>query len=106
MEFGKIYSSLNGPTEELFDMTKKYSPYRHSFLMVHPDTVICTRQRIGCGFLVYLGCTKEWEECPYDNTAFLYYRTFEDGKGIFYRQKVLISKAILRILVPGNIAHS
>jgi hypothetical protein len=68
--FGEIYTELSGPEDNvLFDPTKDYSPYVHTFIMVHPDLLICTKDNIGSGFLVYLGAKRmysdEQENCPY-----------------------------------------
>lgn len=59
--FAEMYETLGAPKdEELFDLTKKYSPHCHMFLMVHPDVIIATREDIGKGYLVYLGSHEMW----------------------------------------------
>jgi hypothetical protein len=73
--FGEIYSELNGPSDEtFFDNNKKYSPYCHTFILVHPDLLVATRCPLGNennstkGFLVYLGPKQMYstdETCPY-----------------------------------------
>jgi hypothetical protein len=68
--FGDIYAELEGPKDEdLFDPTKDYSPYCHTFILVHPDLLICTRDNVGKGYLVYLGpkqmYSPEADRCPY-----------------------------------------
>ncbi len=65
-KFGEIYVELNGPKdEELFDPTKNYSPYVHTFILVHPDLLISSRDYVQKGFLVYLGAKKMYEENSY-----------------------------------------
>ena len=66
--FEEIYWELNGPTDEvLFDPEKQYSPYCHTFIMVHPDMLVCTKYDVGSGYLVYLGPKQMYsiENCPY-----------------------------------------
>jgi len=54
--FLSIYKQLNGPRdEELFAEDKKYSPYCHVFLLVHPKLLLSSLQPIGKGYIVYLG---------------------------------------------------
>ena len=71
MRFGEMYETLGGPSDEtLFNPEKKYSPYCHVFIMVHPDTLVACRDDIKDGYLVYLGPKKMYstspENCPYD----------------------------------------
>jgi len=66
--FEEIYWELQGPSDEvLFDSDKDYSPYCHTFIMVHPDMLVCTKYNIGDGYLVYLGPKQMYsiENCPY-----------------------------------------
>ncbi len=66
--FEEIYWDLQGPSDEvLFDSDKDYSPYCHTFIMVHPDMLVCTKYNIGDGYLVYLGPKQMYsiENCPY-----------------------------------------
>ena len=66
--FEKIYWDLGGPEDEvLFDSNKDYSPYCHTFIMVHPDMLVCTKYDVGSGYLVYLGPRQMYsmENCPY-----------------------------------------
>ena len=63
--FSEMYWDLNGPADEvLFSPDKDYSPFCHSFIMVHPDVMIASREthsfdtnetEKGKGYLVYLG---------------------------------------------------
>ena len=54
--FGEMYWELSGPKdEELFDPEKDFSPYCHSFIMVHPDVLVASRDSVSTGYLVYLG---------------------------------------------------
>jgi hypothetical protein len=69
--FLQMYWELDGPNDdELFDSTKDYSPYCHSFILVHPEVLVASKVPTEEGFLVYLGATKmDWVEreefCPY-----------------------------------------
>ena len=67
--FDEMYWQLSGPSDEaLFDPEKKYSPYCHTFIMVHPQMLVCTRDNVGEGHLVYLGPKQMYstdENCPY-----------------------------------------
>jgi len=68
--FGQMYEELNGPSDEtLFSSEKKYSPYCHTFIMVHPDVLVATKDSAGKGYLVYLGPKQMYatdpENCPY-----------------------------------------
>jgi hypothetical protein len=66
----EMYEELHGPSnEDLFDMTKKYSPFVHMFLMVHPDVLSCTKQDVGVGYMVYVGNMRAWDvnSSPYPN---------------------------------------
>ena len=68
--FGEMYWDLSGPSDEtLFNPDKLYSPYCHSFIMVHPDVLICTKDSVGKGYLVYLGpkqmYSTDLDSCPY-----------------------------------------
>ena len=59
--FTQMYEKLGGPQpEKLFDPNKKYSPYCHIFLMVHPDVLNVTKADVGNGYLVYLGPKQVW----------------------------------------------
>lgn len=61
--FLSIYNDLGGPKdEELFDVDKDYSPHCHVFLIIHPSLLVCSRQNVGPGYLVYLGALKLWED--------------------------------------------
>lgn len=66
--FGDMYWELNGPSDvTLFDPAKEYSSYCHSFIMVHPDVLVSTRDDISKGFMVYLGPKQMYSSlnCPY-----------------------------------------
>lgn len=59
--FLQMYRELNGPQpEDLFDLTKKFSPWVHLFIVVHPGVTNVTREDIGKGYLVYLGPKCMW----------------------------------------------
>ena len=68
--FEEIWKELEGPADEvLFSADKKFSPYCHTFIMNHPDVLICTKDNVGRGNLIYLGpkqmYSTEVERCPY-----------------------------------------
>jgi len=68
--FDEIYKELSGPEDNvLFDETKKYSPYCHTFIMNHPDVLVCTRDNVGKGNLIYLGPRQIYStdpsKCPF-----------------------------------------
>ena len=70
VRFGQMYKDLKGPSDEvLFDKEKLYSPYCHTFIMVHPDVLVATRDDVEKGYLVYLGPKQmypiEEKICPY-----------------------------------------
>lgn len=70
VKFGQMYEDLKGPVDEiLFNTEKKYSPYCHTFIMVHPDVLVATRDDVGKGYLVYLGPKQMYSVdpnyCPY-----------------------------------------
>ncbi len=66
--FEEIYKELDGPVDDvLFNKDKKYSPYVHTFIMNHPDVLICTKDNVGKGNLIYLGPKQMYsaESSPY-----------------------------------------
>ncbi len=71
--FMDMYWSLGGPgNDDLFDPDSKYSPYCHTFIIVHPDVLVVSKDNIGDGYLVYLGPKQMWSVdyniCPYKQT--------------------------------------
>lgn len=71
--FIQIYEELNGPSDDaLFNPNSDYSPYCHSFILVHPDLVVSTKDIVGTGYIIYLGVEEMWsvvdENCPYKQT--------------------------------------
>jgi hypothetical protein len=66
--FYQMFEELGGKNIKLFDDTKKYSPYSHFFVVVHPDLLITTKQDVGNGYLVYLGSYSTYtnETSPYN----------------------------------------
>jgi len=59
--FTDIYWELGGPSDDdLFDPLSEYSPYCHSFILVHPDLLVSTKDNVGEGYLVYLGPKQMW----------------------------------------------
>src|SRR5947209_13190860 len=68
--FSEIYKELNGPNDDvLFRNEFANSPYCHFFMMVHPDLLIVTKQKIGRGYIGYLGNHQMYSphESPYGN---------------------------------------
>lgn len=65
--FLDLYRELNGPTSELFDKEKRFSPHTHVFVMVHHAFFVSSKLRIKKPFLVYLGSLQSWStsNCPY-----------------------------------------
>ena len=68
--FEEIWKELEGPADDtLFSVDKKYSPYCHTFIMNHPDVLICTKDNVGRGNLIYLGPKQMYStepgHCPY-----------------------------------------
>lgn len=71
--FMNMYWDLGGPTDnELFNPESDYSPYCHTFIIVHPDVLVVSKDNIGRGYLVYLGPKQMWSleysDCPYKQT--------------------------------------
>lgn len=59
--FKELYDSLKGPKEEeLFDLTKPYSPYCYYFLIHHPEVLNVCRDDVLDGTLVYIGKNSYW----------------------------------------------
>lgn len=67
--FLEMFKELGGDTilETAFDTTKKYSSHFLSFIVVHPDMLLCTKQNVETGYLVFLGAQRCLfpEDCPY-----------------------------------------
>jgi hypothetical protein len=68
--FEEIWKELEGPSDDtMFNVNKKYSPYCHTFIMNHPDVLICTKDNVGRGNLIYLGPKQMYStepgKCPY-----------------------------------------
>jgi hypothetical protein len=67
--FLEMFKELGGDTilEKAFDPTKKYSSHFLSFIVVHPDMLLCTKQKVESGYLVFLGYQRCLfpEDCPY-----------------------------------------
>ena len=68
--FLDMYWQLGGPSdEELFDIYSSYSPYCHTFIIVHPEVLVVSKDNVGDGYLVYLGPKQMWSTdyhtCPY-----------------------------------------
>lgn len=68
--FLEMYWDLGGPSDEdLFDPYSDYSPYCHTFIIVHPEVLVVSKDNVGDGYLVYLGPKQMWStdynDCPY-----------------------------------------
>jgi hypothetical protein len=66
----QAYYACAGPKkEQLFDTSKKFSPWVHRFRVVYSQFLVASRQEMGVGYLVYEGSDKLWEttkgKCPY-----------------------------------------
>jgi hypothetical protein len=73
--FEEMYYMYNGPTlEQLYDTTKMYSPYVHSFLIVHPSLQHVCKDDVRDGYMMYLGTNVMWDLnlCPYDPSSALF----------------------------------
>jgi len=59
--FKQLFESLKGPKEEdLFDLSKPYSPYCYFFLIHHPEVLNVCRDDVLDGNLVYIGRNTYW----------------------------------------------
>jgi hypothetical protein len=67
--FLEMFKELGGERllETAFDSTKAYSSHFLTFIVVHPDMLLCTKQNVGQGYLVFLGSQQCFtkESCPY-----------------------------------------
>jgi hypothetical protein len=67
--FLEMFKELGGEKvfETAFDGDKKYSSHYLTFIVVHPDMLLCSKQSIGNGYLVFLGAKScfSQETCPY-----------------------------------------
>ena len=85
MNFRDMFKQLGGPIENaLFSNEAQCSPICHTFLMVHPDLLVASKQdfssirnfpsgeKMVSGYLVYLGYNEMYStdptECPYRQT--------------------------------------
>lgn len=54
--FLEMFAEAHGPSvEQMFDQTHRYSYSCYEFLVVHPQLLIATRQRVDAPYLVFLG---------------------------------------------------
>lgn len=57
----EVYDELGGPqADDLFDTTKKYSPFSHTFIVSHPEWLVTSKQEVGPGYIVYVGSVHNW----------------------------------------------
>jgi hypothetical protein len=60
--FHEMYDELNLPADNvLFDEETIYSPWCYTFLLVHPDLIVASRQDVGNGYVSYLGAEEMWD---------------------------------------------
>jgi hypothetical protein len=60
--FLDMYWQLGGPKDEdLFDASVDYSPWCYVFLVVHPDLLVGTRQKVSKGYIALLTINKMWD---------------------------------------------
>lgn len=67
-KYEQLYKDLGGPAySELFDMTKKYSPYCYTFQLCHPSLYISSKIKAKKPFIVYYGAEMMWDpnNCRY-----------------------------------------
>ena len=67
--FLEMFKELGGDKilETAFDANKAYSSHFLTFIVVHPDMLLCSKQNVGQGYLVFLGsqpCLNP-ANCPY-----------------------------------------
>jgi hypothetical protein len=66
---GEAWDKLEGPHEfELYDISKKHSPFSHTFILAYPEYLIATRKDFGPGIISYGGFVQNFpldESCPY-----------------------------------------
>ena len=67
--FLEMFKELGGEEifEKAFPSSKNYSSHFLTFIVVHPDMLLCTKQNVGSGYLVFLGASPCFtkESCPY-----------------------------------------
>jgi hypothetical protein len=67
--FLEMFKELGGDAilEKAFDPVKPYSSHFLTFIVVHPDMLLCTKQNVESGYLVFLGSQPCFEPstCPY-----------------------------------------
>jgi hypothetical protein len=67
--FLEMFKELGGDKiiESAFDPNKSFSSHLLTFIVVHPDMLLCTKQNVGQGYLVFLGSQRcfSTENCPY-----------------------------------------
>jgi hypothetical protein len=67
--FSTLFHEAGGPKDdELFDLTKKYSPLCYVFLVVHPTLLIATKQMVNKPYVVLLNINTMYNDtnCVYD----------------------------------------
>lgn len=81
--FLEMFKELGGDEilDKAFDPEKKYCSHFLTFIVVHPDMLLCTKQNVGSGYLVYLGSQRcfDQETCPYPSEE-VDWTTYTDEK--------------------------
>jgi hypothetical protein len=68
--FLDIYREAGGPTDEqLFDLSKPFSSTCYMFLVVHPDLLVATRQKVTRPYIVFLSEQEMELQRPEDQVA-------------------------------------
>jgi len=110
VKFTQMYWDLGGPTDEvLFSEDAKYSPYCHTFIMVHPDVLVATRDDVGKGYLVYLGPKQMYsteDDCPFpfeevDEYLHIPETSNQPAEGIIYQPENLSLEEVNKQLLFG-----
>lgn len=69
--FTNLYKKNGGATDaQLFDLSKKYSPWCYSFMIVDPSLLMVTKQNVKHGYVVFLNLCQMWDvnNCPFDQS--------------------------------------
>lgn len=67
--FTNLYKLNGGPSDgELFDLSKRYSPWCYSFMVVDPSLLMVTKQHVKHGYVVFLNISQMWniDDCSFN----------------------------------------
>lgn len=120
--FLEMFNDLGGEDilSSAFDKEKKYSSHFLTFIIVHPDVLLSTKQKIKSGYLVFLGSSPSFtkEECIYpedevdwsNSSNFIktdMFESAEDSKIPYEPSKLTIEQANQHLLLGyGNMISS